>query len=120
MQVEDLVGRYDITGSNQDDTTIPYKGTLELSLDGYQRIQAKWLINTCQVQQGTGFFKDNILVINFNYKGDDAETYKGVVVYKCLTKDVLDGFWSEKHGNPLYLGEERCYRVGTQRNALLN
>jgi hypothetical protein len=23
----------------------------------------------------------------------------------------LDGFWSEKHGNPLYLGTEHCLRM---------
>ena len=44
--------------------------------------------------------------------------FKGVVVYKCITKDVLDGFWSEKHGNPLYLGAERCFRVGTQKEKM--
>nr|WP_321222429.1 hypothetical protein [uncultured Psychroserpens sp.] len=55
------------------------------------------------------------MVINFNNKGDDAIVYKGVVVYKCMTKDVLEGFWSEKHGNPLFLGTERCFRIGTQQ-----
>jgi hypothetical protein len=28
---------------------------------------------------------------------------KGVAVYRCITPDLLDGFWSEKHGNPLHL-----------------
>ena len=44
--------------------------------------------------------------------------YKGVVVYKCISKDILDGFWSEKHANPLYLGKERCFRI--KENQLLN
>jgi hypothetical protein len=35
--------------------------------------------------------------------------FKGVVVYRCLS-NILDGFWSEKHGNPLYLGTERCLK----------
>ena len=120
MTINELPGTYNIIGSNQDENGIAYKGVLELTLDEHNRIQAKWLINTNQEQLGTGFYKDNILVINFNYKGDDDLTYKGVVVYKCITKDLLDGFWSEKHGNPLYLGEERCYRVGAEQLELLN
>ena len=120
MTIDQLPGTYNILGSNQDEEGISYKGMLELALDENNRIKATWLINNSQEQLGTGFFKDNILVINFNYKGNDAIIYKGVVVYKCITKDVLDGFWSEKHGNPLYLGEERCYRIGTQSRELVN
>jgi len=115
MTINELPGTYNVIGSNQDENGIAYKGVLELALNEQRRIRAKWLINNTQEQLGTGFFKDNILVINFNYQGDDDKTYKGVVVYKCITKDVLEGFWSEKHGNPLFLGEERCFRVGTQR-----
>ncbi|WP_034059304.1 hypothetical protein [Lacinutrix jangbogonensis] len=115
MTIQQLPGTYKITGSNQDEVAAPYNGTLELALDSNNRIIAKWLINDNQEQTGTGFFKDNILVINFNYKGDDDAIFKGVVVYKCITKDLLDGFWSEKHGNPLYLGEERCFRIGTKK-----
>jgi hypothetical protein len=112
MTIQDLVGNYSISGSNQDSSDeVTYKGLLTLSLDENNRIIAKWLINQEQEQLGSGFFKDNILVINFNYQGDDKNTYKGVAVYRCITKDVLDGFWSEKHGNPLYLGSERCLRI---------
>ena len=118
MTIKDVIGKYAIEGNNQDEEVITYKGTLQLTLDDNQRITAKWLINKSQTQLGTGFFKDNILVINFSYKGDDAVTYKGVAVYKCLTKDVLEGFWSEKHGNPLYLGSERCFRIGTQKEVV--
>ncbi|WP_299253816.1 hypothetical protein [uncultured Lacinutrix sp.] len=118
MQITQLPGTYNITGSNQDEAAASYKGTLELTLDENNRINAKWTINNNQEQLGTGFFKDNILVINFNYKGDNDTIYKGVVVYKCITKDILDGFWSEKHGNPLYLGEERCFRVGLQQEVV--
>jgi hypothetical protein len=113
MTITDLVGKYNITGSNQDEAAAAYKGTLELVLDGTNRIRATWLISANQVQTGTGFFKDHILVINFRYKGDKDKLYKGVVVYKCLSKDLLEGFWSEKHGDPLYLGSERCFRIGT-------
>ena len=112
MTPQDLIGQYAISGSNQDENTaMTYQGVLTLSLDKNSRIVAHWLINNTQEQKGLGFFKDNILVINFNYKGDDTKTYKGVAVYRCLTKDVLDGFWSEKHGNPIYLGTEHCLRM---------
>jgi hypothetical protein len=118
MTHSQLTGTYTITGSNQDEQSSVYKGTLELALDHQNRIIAKWHIGDSQTQTGTGFFKDNVLVINFNYRGDDGETYEGVVVYKCITKDVLEGFWSEKQGNPLYLGEERCFRIGTQKEEI--
>lgn len=112
MTIQDLVGNYSITGNNQDDNNeMPYKGILTLSLDINNRIIAKWIINNNQEQTGSGFFKDNILVINFKYIGDDTKIYKGVAVYRFITKDLLDGFWSEKHGNPLYLGTERCFRT---------
>lgn len=50
-------------------------------------------------------------MINFQYLGEDNETYKGVVVYKFLTIDILEGFWSEEFGDPKFLGEKRCFRV---------
>lgn len=111
MVVQDIVGEYKISGMNQDGENSPYVGILNLTLDINKRVNAKWLINNNQAQWGTGFFKDNILVINFKYEGDLNKIYKGVVVYKCISKDVLEGFWSEKHGNPEYLGSERCFRI---------
>ncbi|WP_179351671.1 hypothetical protein [Winogradskyella vidalii] len=118
MQVKELVGKFEIIGSNQDEEGLTYKGLLELTLDTNNRIVGKWTISDNQIQRGTGFFSDNILVINFNYKGDCGNIYKGVAVYKCMTKDLLEGFWSEKHGNPLYLGKERCFRVGMQKETI--
>lgn len=118
MKIQDLVGEFQIIGSNQDEGENAYKGTLSLTLNSNNRIIAKWLINKSQLQFGTGFFKDNILVINFNYQGDENNIYKGVVVYRCISKDILDGFWSEKYGNPLFLGEERCFRI--KENELIN
>ncbi|MUU78317.1 hypothetical protein [Winogradskyella endarachnes] len=120
MELSELVGQFNVIGSNQNEDGIAYQGTLNLTLDSNNRIVAHWVINSTQEQFGTGFFKDNILVINFNYKGYNTETFKGVVVYKCITKDVLDGFWSEKHGNPLYLGSERCFRIGTSSSIAIN
>jgi hypothetical protein len=118
MNVQDLVGNYSIIGNNQEAEETSYKGELCLSLDENYRIIAIWNIEGTQEQFGTGFFKDNILVLNFNYQGDENTIYKGVAVYRCISKDILDGFWSEKYGNPLYLGEERCFRI--KENILLN
>lgn len=110
MMIEDLVGHYTVEGSNQDERGIAYHGVLSLSLDSNQRIVAQWTLGN-QMQHGTGFFKDDILVINFHYEGDDGKVYKGVAVYRFISPDVLNGFWSEKHGNPLYLGNEYCTRI---------
>ncbi|CAZ97963.1 hypothetical protein Q4603_03075 [Zobellia galactanivorans] len=118
MTVQDLVGEYSIIGSNQDAEPHSYKGKLVLSLDRNARIVAKWTIGAKQEQAGTGFFKNNILVINFRYVGEDQNIYKGVAVYQCISKDILDGFWSEKYGDPLYLGEERCFRIPTKPELL--
>jgi hypothetical protein len=118
MKIKDILGNFSIIGSNQNDTKESYKGTLFLHLDEKNRIIAKWLINKSQEQFGVGFFKDNILVINFNYIGDQNNTYYGTVVYKCLTKDILEGFWSEEFGNPNFLGIENCFRI--KKNDLLN
>ncbi|WP_294332592.1 hypothetical protein [uncultured Chryseobacterium sp.] len=110
MTVHDLVGSYTVQGSNQEATdAVTYHGFLTLSLDENHRILAQWLIGDHE-QHGTGFYKDGILVINFRYEGED-QTYKGVAVYRCLTPDVLDGFWSEKHGDPRFLGSEFCVRI---------
>ena len=116
--IEEIVGEYSIIGTNQDEGGNTYKGSLSLSIDANQRIAAEWIINNNQRQLGSGFFKDNILVVNFYYHGDDGNIYKGVAVYRCISKDILDGFWSEKHGDPLYLGEERCFRIKKQKDLI--
>ena len=114
MTVQEIVGKYTISGSNQEQSnTFTYSGILQLSLDVNNRILAYWIINNDQIQTGTGFFKDDILVINFQYQGEQNSIFKGVAVYRCINKDVLDGFWSEKQGNPLYLGSERALRIST-------
>jgi hypothetical protein len=59
-----------------------------------------------------------MLVINFNYKGFEDKIYNGVVVYKCLNRDALEGFWSEKLGNPKYLGLENCFRIASDKKLL--
>jgi hypothetical protein len=110
MDIKDLIGNYSVKGSNQDEKGIAYHGILTLSLDDNKRILAKWTIGD-HIQNGTGFFKNDILVINFNYEGDEGQLYKGVAVYRCINPNTLDGFWSEKHGNPLYLGSEYCVRI---------
>lgn len=119
MTVKDLVGTYKVKGHNQDRAHSSYSGVLTLSLDQHDRVVARWQIGNDQVQQGIGFYKDHILVINFNYTSDTAAIFKGVVVYKCLTKDILDGFWSEELGDPDHLGAEQAYRI-TESSELLN
>ncbi|KMQ68984.1 hypothetical protein ACM39_06825 [Chryseobacterium sp. FH2] len=115
MTIQDLAGNYSVQGSNQEATDhISYHGILTLSIDENNRIIAQWMIGD-HIQNGTGFYRDQILVINFKYEGDDNKVYKGVAVYRCLSKDILDGFWSEKHGNPLYLGSEYCVRIKNSR-----
>jgi len=118
MNKEDVIGSYSIIGSNQDASDNSYKGKLTLTLDSSNRIIAKWLINNEQEQIGTGFFKNNILVINFSYQGEDNNTFKGVVVYRCISTDILDGFWSEEYGDPTYLGSERCFRIKDEKKLL--
>lgn len=110
MTIQELVGHYSIEGTNQDDSGSAYCGVLSLSLDFNQRIVAKWTIGE-HTQTGTGFFKDDILVLNFRYEDDQGKVYKGVAVYRCLNANILDGFWSEKQGNPLYLGSEYGVRI---------
>jgi hypothetical protein len=117
MTVQDLAGSYAVQGSNQEETEgFSYQGILTLSLDENQRIIAEWMIGDHE-QHGTGFYKDGILVINFNYEGED-KIYKGTAVYRCLNNNVLDGFWSEKYGDPRFLGSEYCVRI--QGSEILN
>ncbi|WP_026777578.1 hypothetical protein [Polaribacter sp. Hel_I_88] len=116
MTIKNILGDYTIIGTNQNDSDETYKGTLSLTLDENNSIIAKWLINKSQEQFGVGFFKDNILVINFKYMGDENDMYYGTVVYKCFTKDILEGFWSEEFGNPQFLGSENCFRVKNKKD----
>ena len=111
MSINDLIGNYLVEGKNQSIEASKYNGILKLSLNENLKIDAEWTINHQQKQYGLGFFKNNILVINFYYLGDNEKKYKGVVVYHFITKDILDGFWSEKHADQDYLGIERCFRV---------
>lgn len=111
MNIKEILGNFSILGTNQDNEGNGYKGTLQLTLDHNNRINALWTIGNDQIQRGNAFFRDNILVINFYYEGESQKIFKGVAVYRCITPDVLDGFWSEKHGNPLFLGTERCFRI---------
>ena len=118
MKIEDVLGEYSISGTNQDDSNQSYRGTLKLTLDSEKRIFAKWLINNHQTQIGSGFLKDNILEINFKYEDEHSKICKGVVVYKCLSENVLDGYWFEEFGDPEYLGAERCFRIDSQKKQL--
>lgn len=118
MTKEDILGKFSILGSNQNNSKETYKGELTLRLDNKNRIVAKWLINKSQEQFGIGFFNKNILVINFNYQGDENSVYYGTVVYKCLNKDIFEGFWSEEFGDPEFLGKENCFRIKDSKTVL--
>jgi len=111
MDSKDLVGTFSIKGVNQNTDHSDYKGVLKLTLDENFKIKAEWNINNLQKQEGIGFFHDDILVINFRYLGEDKEVYKGVVAYRCINKNTLKGFWSEKHGDQTTLGKENCTRL---------
>ncbi|WP_111708516.1 hypothetical protein [Lutibacter citreus] len=118
MIITELVGKYNVKGKNQNEDHSKYNGILTLTLNDHSKIDAHWLINDSQDQFGTGFFKNNILVINFYYLGENQKKFKGVVVYQILTKDVLDGFWSEKYADQNYLGIERCYKINKESEIL--
>ncbi|MFT5820172.1 MAG: hypothetical protein ACI8ZM_001406 [Crocinitomix sp.] len=92
MELNDLIGKFAIKGSNQDSEQTPYKGVLELALNSNNKINASWTIGENQTQKGVGFFKDDILVVNFNYKGEDDQIFKGVVVYRCINRNLIKGF----------------------------
>lgn len=111
MNIKEITGSFSVIGTNQNPDKTEYQGSLYLSLDGKNRIVAKWIIGNTQEQTGIGFFKNNILVINFNYLGYDNKIFKGTVVYKCLNKNILEGFWSEDIGNSKFLGTENCFRI---------
>lgn len=110
MKKENLEGVYTINGINQDEERSNYSGILQLKIDENNRITAEWLINNTQTQQGKGFYHKNTVVINFNYETEENGIYKGVVVYKW-ENNILDGFWSEKHGNQEYLGFETGFKL---------
>lgn len=114
VNVQDIAGDYKISGINQDAERTEYSGILKVALDENTKIRAHWSINNdSQIMKGIGFYKDNILVINFHYKGDDTTIYKGVVVYRIVSANILTGFWSEKYGDQKFLGEEQCLRINT-------
>ncbi|TVZ14465.1 hypothetical protein [Maribacter sp. MAR_2009_72] len=104
--IENLQGTYHIIGFNQNEEKSRYSGFLHLKQTGNHRVHAEWVIGGEQTQVGTGFYNNNILVINFSYEGDAYKIYKGVVVYKVLNQSILNGFWSEKHASDSWLGIE--------------
>lgn len=114
MKLKELAGKYAVIGSNQNIEANRYQGTLNLTINANNSIEAKWLINNTEEQFGQGFFKDNTLVINFNYVIENM-IFKGVVVYKYLSKDIMEGFWSEKHGDPNCIGKETCFRISESK-----
>lgn len=111
MELAHLEGDFLLKGTNQDAEKSTYEGTLNLSLRSDGGLNAVWRINPDQMQYGVGFFKNDMLVINFNYLGDNEVVYYGVVAYSCTNPDALTGIWSEEAGNAKYVGEEIAVRI---------
>ena len=114
MEVTNLVGNYILKGMNQDEEGSKYEGTLNLSLRSDGGLNAVWRINPDQMQYGVGFFKNEMLVINFNYVGDDDVVFRGVVAYSQNSSDILEGVWSEEAGNLKCVGVEKAYKIKTE------
>lgn len=114
MFITDLIGNYLIEGVNQNEEESRYQGSLNLSLRSDGRLDAVWKIGANQIQYGVGFFKNEMLVINFQYEGDDDSKYTGVVAYTCVSVDVLHGIWSEEAGDPTYVGVEKAHKIKTE------
>lgn len=109
-----VLGKYSIQGLNQDEYQSPYSGQLEIKANTSGQLKAIWLIGKDQLQFGTGFMHDNLIVFNFYYEGEaecTGQLFKGVVVYKQLPTGDLNGFWSEKHGDQRFLGKEFAKRL---------
>lgn len=111
MQAKDLEGRFKIIGTNSTPEESTYKGMLTLTLNSEGWLEALWEVGGSQTQFGSGFYKNGLLVLNFEYVGEDGLPYYGVVAYKCLDADTLDGIWSEDFGDPLHVGTEKAYRI---------
>jgi hypothetical protein len=111
MQITDLIGTYLIEGYNQNEDETIYSGTLTLSFQSDNRLAAIWQIEPDQMQYGIGFFRNEMLVINFHYVGDNQENYHGVVAYNCTAKNILQGVWSEEMGDSKFVGVEKGTKI---------
>jgi hypothetical protein len=114
MNITDLIGNYSIEGSNQNKEETHYSGMLTLSFLSETRLDAVWKITPDQMQYGIGFFKNDTLVVNFYYVGDDKSIYHGVISYHCNSNGVLNGVWSEEMGNPDCVGVEKAIKIQTE------
>ena len=117
MKINDIIGNYLIEGANQNEEGSKYRGSLTLTIRAKGGIHAVWKIEPDQMQYGVGFFNNNMLVINFYYKGDNEVVFKGVVAYTCNSNGTLDGIWSEEIGDSKYVGLEKAHKL---KNDYLN
>ena len=109
-----ILGKYKVQGQNQDESQTSYSGQLDIKINSEGQLKAVWIIGKSQLQFGTGFMSNNILVFNFCYEGEGehlGQQFKGVVVYKILPSGNLDGFWSEEHGDSMFLGQEFAQKM---------
>jgi hypothetical protein len=84
MNSKDILGHFSISGSNQNGEIAIMEHSL--AFDQNKRIMARWIINMTKFNKGTGFLEIIFLVINFNYEGEGQIIFKGVVVYRCITR----------------------------------
>lgn len=109
-----ILGKYKVEGQNQDETQSFYSGQLDIKINSEGQIKAVWIIGKSQLQFGTGFMCNNILVFHFYYEGEAdhiGKQFKGIVAYKILPDGNLDGFWSEEQGDSMFLGKEFAQKV---------
>ncbi len=114
IELNIILGKYKIKGQNQDETHSSYSGQLDIKINSEGRLKAVWIIGKSQLQFGTGFMNNNILVFNFYYEGEGehiGQQFKGVVVYNILPNGNLDGFWSEEQGDSMFIGKEFAQKV---------
>ncbi|MFT4755258.1 MAG: hypothetical protein ACI9GM_000913 [Salibacteraceae bacterium] len=111
MRITDVLGNYLVEGANQNEEETKYEGSLILSLRADGRLNAVWQIDPDQMQYGIGFFKNEMLVINFYYVGDNDAVFRGVVAYNCSNMDTLAGIWSEEAGDSKYVGVETAHKI---------
>lgn len=92
-----VLGKYYIVGSNAIDSDSGYIGVLEVFKDK-DRCYGRWTIEEEDVQEGYGFFKNNILTLGFKYEREGV-FFTGVISYEFLADDIIIGHWTEEASN---------------------
>ncbi|NLR91056.1 hypothetical protein [Flammeovirga agarivorans] len=105
-----IIGNYAVFGHNPWDSTSEYTGNVSIQELDKNKFHIDWTVGFSDYyQKGTGQWIKNFFVVNFDYK-DNQQTYKGVVIYKSIDDETLEGFWIE----------EGIFEVGFERLTLKN